>query len=172
MPTDTVYGLAIDPLCRQALRSLFALKTRPPGKAIVILVSDAAQAAEVVDIGPLARSLMATHWPGGLTIVCRRRRDVPVHLGDLATETVAVRAPDHRVAQAVLGRCGPLGVTSANRTGDPPTQSATEAQRLFGDGVAMYLDGGSAAGRPSTVVDATTDEAVVLRHGAVTLGAQ
>lgn len=167
IPTDTVYGLGVDPLRRDAIGALYALKQREMEKAIPILVADAAQAAEIVDVSAVAAALMERHWPGGLTIVCRRRRDVPVHIGDPVTATVAVRAPDHAVASALLRRCGPLAVTSANVSGQPSVLVAAQAEALFGDRVALYLEGDEPGGMASTVVDATTDDLLVLRPGSV-----
>ncbi len=171
LPTDTVYGLGIDPRNAAAYELLYAAKRRRPDKAIPVLVADAAQAAEIVVVTELGERLMERHWPGGLTIVLGRRRDVPVHVGDPVTGTVAVRAPDHPMAHALLVRCGPLAVTSANVSGSPPSIDAAAAEAAMGTTVAVYLPGGgSPAGVASTVVDATGDEPLVLRHGAVDIG--
>lgn len=171
LPTDTVYGLGIDPGNAAAYELLYAAKQRRPDKAIPVLVADAAQAAEVVVVTELGQRLMELHWPGGLTIVLRRRRDVPVHVGDPVTGTVAVRAPDHPLARGLLTRCGPLAVTSANVSESPPAIDAVAAEAAMGTTVAVYLRGsGSPAGVASTVVDATGKEPLVLRHGAVDIG--
>ena len=143
----------------------------PRLRTIPILVSGVEQAAEIVAVSEIGRSLIERHWPGGLTLVLRRRRDVPVHIGDPVTGTVAVRAPDHPVALDVLTRCGPLAVTSANVSGGQPARDAVEARAALGDAVAVYLEGVTAAGTASTVVDATGDEPLVLRQGAVDIGA-
>ena len=172
LPTDTVYGLGIDPRNASAYELLYATKRRRPDKAIPLLVADVEQAAEVVVVTELGRHLMKRHWPGGLTIVLGRRRDVPVHVGDPVTGTVAVRAPDHPVAHDLLTRCGPLAVTSANVSGSPPAVDAVGAEAALGSTVAVYLPGsGSPAGVASTVVDATGVEPLVLRHGAIDIGA-
>lgn len=172
LPTDTVYGIGIDPRNAAAYELLYAAKQRRPDKAIPVLVADVTQAAEVVVVTELGRRLMERHWPGGLTIVLGRRRDVPVHVGDPVTGTVAVRAPDHPVAHALLARCGPLAVTSANVSGSPPAVDADAAEAAMGSTVAVYLPGsGSPAGVASTVVDATGVEPLVLRHGAIDIGA-
>jgi L-threonylcarbamoyladenylate synthase len=172
LPTDTVYGLGIDPRNPAAYELLYAAKRRQPDKAIPILVADAAQAAEIVEVSALGRRLMDRHWPGGLTIVQRRRRDVPVHIGDPVTATVAVRAPADGTTHALLAECGPLAVTSANLSGERASLDADEAQRALGSTVAVYLRGeGAPAGVASTVVDATGDEPLVLRLGSVDIGA-
>lgn len=172
LPTDTVYGLGIDPRNPAAYELLYAVKRRRPDKAIPILVADAVQAAEIVEVSELGRRLMDRHWPGGLTIVQRRRRDVPVHIGDPVTATVAVRAPAETTAHALLVQCGPLAVTSANLSGEPARLDAAEAERALGTTVAVYLRGEDAPqGVASTVVDATGDQPLVLRRGAVDIGA-
>jgi tRNA threonylcarbamoyl adenosine modification protein (Sua5/YciO/YrdC/YwlC family) len=171
VPTDTLYGIAIDPFRRESYAALYAAKQRPDDKAIPILVADVEQAAEIVEISDIGLRLMASHWPGGLTLVLRRRRDVPVHIGDPVTGTVAVRAPDHPVALDVLTRCGPLAVTSANLSGGRPALDAAGARATLGDAVSVYLEGATAAGIASTVVDATGDELLVLRQGAIDIGA-
>lgn len=172
LPTDTVYGLAIDPRNAAAYELLYAAKRRRPEKPIAVLVADATQAAEIVVVTDLGRRLMDRHWPGGLTIVLRRRRDMPVHVGDPVTGTVAVRAPDHVVAHDLLARCGPLAVTSANVSGSPPAVDSVAAEAVMGTTVAVYLRGrGNPEGVASTVVDATGQEPLVLRQGAVDIGA-
>ena len=171
VPTDTVYGLAIDPLKRDAYALLYAAKRRAPEKAIPLLVADTDQARQVGAPGELAQHLMDTHWPGGLTIVVMRHRDAPVHIGDPVTSTIALRAPDHPVALELLRAYGPLAVTSANISGEPPANDAAEARPVFGTTVAAYLDGPGAVGTPSTVVDATGEELLVLRKGAVEIEA-
>lgn len=172
LPTDTVYGIGIDPRNRAAYELLYAAKRRRPDKAIPLLVADAAQAAEVVEVSGLGRRLMDRHWPGGLTIVQRRRRDVPVHIGDPVTATVAVRAPADPTTQALLARCGPLAVTSANISGERAAVDADEAEAALGTTVAVYLRGvGVPAGVASTVVDATGEDPLVLRKGAIDIGA-
>lgn len=172
LPTDTVYGIGIDPRNPAAYELLYAAKRRRPEKAVPLLVADVDQAAGVVEVSELGRRLMERHWPGGLTVVQRRRRDVPVHIGDPVTATVAVRAPSDPTAHALLLRCGPLAVTSANLSGEPPALDADAAEAALGSMVAVYLrSGGAPAGVASTVVDATGDEPLVLRRGAIDIGA-
>lgn len=172
LPTDTVYGLGIDPRNRAAYELLYAAKRRHPDKAIPILVADVDQAEELVEVTVVGRALIDRHWPGGLTLVLPRRRGVPVHIGDPVTGTVAVRAPADPVVHAVLAHCGPLAVTSANVSGRAPAVTAQEARDVLGSTVAVYLEGsGSAAGVSSTVVDATGESPLVLRRGAIDIGA-
>ncbi|MDF1594988.1 MAG: L-threonylcarbamoyladenylate synthase [Acidimicrobiia bacterium] len=170
VPTDTVYGLAVDPLNTEAVAALYELKGRPDEKAIPVLVATVAQALEIVDIPPEIEDMALRHWPGPLTLVLRRHVELPDWVGERERGTVAVRIPDHPVALDFLSAAGPLAVTSANRSGNPPAQDEVEARELLGSGVAVYLEGRSPGGEPSTVVDMTTNPPRLVREGPVTFG--
>lgn len=170
MPTDTVYGLAVDPLNTQAVAALYELKGRPDEKAIPVLVATIAQALEIVDIPPEIEDMALRHWPGPLTLVLRRHVELPEWVGERERGTVAVRIPDHPVALDFLSAAGPLAVTSANRSGNPPAQDEVEARELLGSEVSVYLEGRSPGGESSTVVDMTTNPPRLVRKGPVTFG--
>ena len=170
MPTDTVYGVGVDPLNSEAVAALFELKGRPDEKAIPVLVATVAQALEIVDIPPEVEDMALRHWPGPLTLVLRKRVGVPDWVGDEELGTVAVRIPDHPVVLDLLSASGPLAVTSANRSGEPPALHEVEARELLGGGVAVYLEGRCPGGASSTIVDMTTDRPRMLREGPVAFG--
>lgn len=175
VPTDTVYGIAVWLDTPGGLERLFAAKNRPPDKAIALLVADREQAAEIGHLTAAARALVASFWPGGLTLVVPRRTDRPLPAaltgGELASgaiPTVGLRMPDHDAPRALAGALGPLPTTSANRSGEPEARDADEIERLLGDSIDLVLDGGPASGRPaSTVVDATGEVPRILRAGAI-----
>ncbi|MEO8420703.1 MAG: L-threonylcarbamoyladenylate synthase [Hyphomicrobium sp.] len=170
-PTETVYGLGADATNGEAVAAIFATKGRPRFNPLIVHVADARQAGEHVVLTVLAQRLIDAFWPGPLTLVLEKRPQSP--LSDLVTgglTTVAVRAPDHPVARALLQAAGrPLAAPSANRSGRiSPTQAAHVLGDL-GDDVALILDGGPTAyGLESTVVDARGNVPVLLRPGAVT----
>lgn len=169
IPTDTVYGLAVDPAAPGATARLFALKGRPADVPVAVLVSDAEQAARLADPVPAsARDLMRDHWPGPLTLVLPRRTGVDLDLGHPPT-TVGIRCPDEPLVRRIAAAVGPLATTSANRHGEPTPPTAAEVAALFGDGVAVVVDGGPRPGAASTVVDCTGPEPVVLRQGRLVL---
>nr|MDQ3958446.1 L-threonylcarbamoyladenylate synthase [Actinomycetota bacterium] len=149
IPTDTVYGLAAAPAHALAL---FELKGRPSEKAIPVLAADGAQLADVVTIDAAAAALAHDLWPGPLTLVLPRNPDFGADLGGDDPSTVAVRVPAHPVALELLRATGPLAVTSANLSGEPPSTTLAEAQSVFGERVDAYLDGGACDGEPSTVL--------------------
>ena len=129
IPTDTVYGLAVDPFRAGATDRIFAAKRRPRDVSLPLLVSGIEQALSVATAVPApALELMARYWPGPLTIVIPARPGLAADLGDDEV-TVGVRAPDHPVPLALCAAVGPLATTSANRHGEPPltTAAAVEA---------------------------------------------
>lgn len=169
IPTDTVYGIGADPFDEVAVTRLYEIKGRDEAKAIAILAADVTQAEAVARLSGPARELAERYWPGPLTLVLPRVAGAPRSLGDPERDTVGVRVPDHPVALGLLRAAGPLSVTSANRSGEPPVSGSDEAVETLGDLVDLYLPGRSGGGEASTVVDVTGAELRVLRQGPVPL---
>lgn len=175
MPTDTVYGVAADAFSPAAVQRLLDAKGRGRQSPPPVLVPGVTTLEALVESVPQAvRDLVEEFWPGGLTIVLPVHPSLVWDLGE-TRGTVAVRMPAHRLALALLEETGPLAVSSANKTGQPAAISATDAEGMLGDSVAVYLDDGiSETGVASTIIDATSlvtgiDPVVrVLRDGAVT----
>lgn len=167
VPTDTVYGLAVDPWAPGASGRLFAVKGRPRGVRLPVLVADVSQAARLVGdhLPPAAAALASRFWPGPLTVVVEATAGHGADLGE-ESPTVGLRCPDHAVIRAVCVAAGPIAVTSANLHGSPPctTAGAVLAQM---EGVALVVDAGACDGTPSTVVDATVSPPAILRAGAI-----
>lgn len=167
IPTDTVYGLAVDPFRPGATDRIFAVKRRPRDVSLPLLVTGVDQALSVATAVPaLARELMEAYWPGALTLVLPARPGMGADLGEDEL-TVGVRSPDHPVPQALCAAAGPLATTSANRHGEPPLVSAEAVAEAFGDDVPVVLDGGMCTGSPSTVVDCTGQQLKLLREGRI-----
>ena len=165
IPTDTVYGLAVDPFVPGAADRIFAAKRRPRDVELPVLVADVEQALGLVTgVSDLVRALMDRFWPGPLTLVLRRRPDLDADLGDDQT-TIGVRCPDHPVPLALSRMVGPLATTSANLHGQPTSTTAQHVAEVFGDAVPLVLDGGPCTGSPSTVVDCTDAVPRLLRQG-------
>jgi L-threonylcarbamoyladenylate synthase len=167
IPTDTVYGLAVDPTRPGATEALFALKDRPETLDLPVLVGTMEQAEALAGpdgLSPVARRLAHVFWPGALTIVVARRRHLGWVLG-ADRDSIGLRLPDHAVARALCDEVGPLATTSANLHGDPPCTDAEAVRRVFGSKV-VVVDGGECTGAPSTVVSAL-ETLRCLREGAV-----
>ena len=170
LPTDTVYGIGTDAFQPDAVAALLAAKGRGRDMPVPVLVGSwRGLDGLILVVQPVARDLVEAFWPGGLTLVVEHAPSLAWDLGD-ARGTVAVRMPLHPVALELLAETGPMAVSSANRTGQPPTATAEEARDQLGYAVAVYLDGGPSGDPvPSTIVDVTGDVPRVLRLGAVSL---
>ncbi len=166
-PTDTVYGLAALPTDDRAVARLFEAKKRALDRAVPLLIASAADVALVVDEVPaVARRLMRAFWPGALTIVFRTATGFRSAAVD---RTVALRVPGHPTPRELAKRLGaPITGTSANVSGGPEPLTADDVRSQLGEAIDPIINGGRcAAGRPSTVVDCTTEPPRVLREGAV-----
>ncbi|PYR58946.1 MAG: threonylcarbamoyl-AMP synthase [Acidobacteria bacterium] len=166
-PTDTLYGLAVDPRSGDAVHRLFALKGRRPQSALPLIAADVAQAELTGTFDAVARRLAAAWWPGPLTLVIPA--SPAIHRDALAGgATVAVRVPAHAVARE-LARAHefPISATSANPSGTPALASAGDVALAL-PGVDAILDAGPArGGAPSTIVEVGERGPRLIRAGAV-----
>lgn len=168
IPTDTVYGVAVEPTRPGATDRLFVVKERPRTAALPVLVASVHQAVELAgELPATAAALAEAFWPGGLTLVVPRRPGLDLDLGGEDDSTVGLRLPDHPVPVALARRVGALAATSANLHGQPTPEGADEVAARLGDAVELVLDGGPCAGAPSTVVACTAEGVTVLREGRV-----
>ena len=171
-PTETVYGLGGDATNERAVAEIFAAKGRPRFNPLIVHVPGLAEAEALAIFDDRARDVVARLWPGPLTLVLQRRGDCGLSLlASAGLDTVAIRAPAHEVAQALLRETGrPLAAPSANRSG---RVSPTEAAHVFeelGERVSLILDGGrTQVGLESTVLDLSGETPALLRPGGVTL---
>ena len=170
LPTDTVYGIAADAFSPPAVDRLLAAKGRGRDMPVPVLVGSWRGLDGLAEhVTPTMRSLVEAFWPGPLTLIVRAAGSLAWDLGE-TRGTVAVRMPLHPVTLAVLAETGPLAVSSANRTGQPPATDAAQAQEQLGTSVAVYLEAGSSGEAvPSTIVDLTGAAPQVRRAGALSL---
>lgn len=170
LPTDTVYGLGCDAFSSFAVQGLLDAKGRGRDMPVPVLVGSWSTVdGLVLGVPPLARRLIEAFWPGALSLVLPHAPSLSWDLGD-TRGTVMLRMPLHPVALELLRDFGPMAVSSANRSGQAPAATVTQAREQLADRVPVYLDGGP-AGEPiaSTIVDLTGDEPTVLRAGAVSV---
>ncbi|MEZ7995739.1 MAG: L-threonylcarbamoyladenylate synthase [Aquiluna sp.] len=174
IPTDTVYGIAVDAFSPKAVELLLKTKGRERSVPPPVLIPKVETlSALATDLPLVASKLAAAFWPGALTMVLRAQPSLDWDLGE-TRGTVALRVPDHKITLALLEDVGPLAVSSANTTGNAAAVTAQQAFDYFGDKVPVYLDGGgSPKGEASTILDLTQvrdGEAIrVLRKGALSL---
>ena len=162
-PTETVYGLAVNPFMPEAIERLFAAKGRDTAKAILLIVANAAQLEEIADIPGGARRCMERFWPGPLSLILPRKPALP----DMLTAggaTIGVRCPSSETARALCELVGhAITSTSANLSGEPPARCVAD---MHVPGVSLALDGGLLNDLPpSTVYDPVARR--VLREGAI-----
>lgn len=167
-PTDTVYGLGVLAQDYQGIERLFIVKGRDTAKAIAVLIGQVEHLALVTSgLSETASRLAQRFWPGALTLVVERHPSLPDNLSPLPT--VGVRMPDHPVALELLRRAGPMAVTSANLSGAANACSAEEVRQGLQGRIRLILDGGATpGGSPSTVIDCTQEQLVILRAGPIT----
>ena len=169
LPTETVYGLAANAFDAGAIQKIFELKGRPAHNPIIVHVASREMALEcVASWNESAERLAKAFWPGPLTIVLPRSAKVP----DIITAggiTVGVRWPSHPFIQAVIRACGfPLAAPSANPSNEVSPTNADHVRKYFGGKIPLIVDGGqSQVGIESTVVDASTTPARMLRPGII-----
>ena len=168
-PTDTVYGLGSMAFNQAAVESIYLAKDRLLEKAIPILIADEDELVSVAEwVPPLAFHLASRFWPGPMTLVLPKHKNLPAAIS--ATSTVGVRVPNQDFARSLLRCAGPLAVTSANLSGRESPRMAEEVLDQLNGRIPLILDGGlTLGGIPSTVVDVTGMEPIIIREGPITL---
>jgi len=165
IPTESSYGLGVDPRNRTGVEAVYRIKGREAGKGLPVVVADRGQLAGL-GIDPDLPILMplSACWPGALTVVLPSRLEIPAAMGQT---TLAVRVPGHAELRGLLAALGHgLTATSANRSGEPPVLDPAGAAALLAGEDAMVVDGGLLpGGLPSTLVAIEESGPVVLRSG-------
>ena len=168
-PTETQVGLLADALNERAVQSICAMKQRPPNEPIPLIVPSLEVALELVrDVSAQAIALATQYWPGPLTLVLRGQARLPAPL--LKNGNVALRIPGPSPALDLVTAFGAaLTATSANLSGLPPLSTEITLRATFGTSLAGIVSGLPPGGLPSTIVDVTGDQPIVLRQGAIVL---
>jgi L-threonylcarbamoyladenylate synthase len=168
-PTDTVYGLGVDPFNISAIIKLFEAKGRDYNKAIAILVGSIDQVNLIAEtLTESARKLIKAFWPGGLTVIVPKLKTIPDLLS--TNQSIGVRMPNHALTLRILNEFGPLATSSANISGKPNPMNAGDVYSQLNGRIPLILDGGNCPGGiPSTVVDCIGEKTQILRNGAIDL---
>ena len=169
LPTETVYGLAANALDAAAVEKIFQIKGRPALNPVIVHVAGLEMARRCVGEWPAAAErLAASFWPGPLTLVLPRAREIPGIVTAGGT-TVGVRWPGHPFIQAVIRECGfPLAAPSANPSNQISPTNAEHVRKALGGKIGLIVDGGqSQVGIESTVLDVTVSPPRVLRPGMI-----
>ncbi len=171
VPTDTFYGLAVDPVNLFAVEQIYQIKTRQKHKPLSLLIASLAQAYELVrETEPLIDKLAERFWPGPLTIIVKAGSKLPLR-STANTGNVALRVPDAAIPRAVVERLGlPITATSANLQGASECTNAGCVRDQIGDRIPLIVDGGPTGhAKPTTIVDISLGEGrwEILREGAI-----
>jgi len=171
LPTDTVYGMGVDAFAADAVGAVLAAKGRGREMPLPVLVPNAQTVDGLaINVPAYAHDLIRAFWPGPLTLVLHSQASLMWDLGE-TNGTVALRMPENETALRLLTEVGPMAVTSANVSGQPPASSILDAATPLGSAVSVYLDAGpSAGGLASTILDCTRESPVILRAGAISAG--
>jgi len=168
-PTETYYGLAVDPKNESAVTALFNVKKRPVDKPLLLLVQDRSQLLDLISlVPPELEPLIAKYWPGPLTLIFPAHPSVNSII-TAGTGTVGIRISPHQVAEKLVrGFGGAITATSANISGMPPAKCAQEVVDMFGDDIDYVLDGGgTTAGLCSTIIGVKKSQLQVIRTGVI-----
>ena len=170
VPTDTFYGLAVDPVNLRAVESIYEIKTRLKHKPLSLLIADAAQAYELArDLDARFDLLAERYWPGPLTLIVRAGSRLPLR-STANTGNVALRVPGAVIPRVIVEKLGlPITATSANLQGFPECNYASCVRDQIGDRIPLIVDGGP-TGRSvaTTIVDLSTGGPwEILREGAI-----
>jgi tRNA threonylcarbamoyl adenosine modification protein (Sua5/YciO/YrdC/YwlC family) len=171
MPTDTFYGLSVDPVNLRAVESIYEIKSRLNHKPLSLLIAEMEQAYDLArDLGDSFDVLAERFWPGPLTLIVRAGAKLPLR-STANTGNVALRVPDAAIPRAVVAAFGlPITATSANLHGAPECTHAAGVRDQIGERIPLIVDGGPTAGRAhTTIVDLSGGKKSwqILREGAI-----
>ena len=168
-PTETYYGLGVDPFNKNGLECIFKLKQRSLSKAILLIIDNLSQLDRLITSFPLPyQALIDTHWPGPLTLIFPALASLP-HLLTGGSGTIGIRMSSSEITTQICKSSGtPITATSANISGKPPAASVEEVVGYFGDKIDLIIDGGvSAAPQCSTIAAIQGGRIRVVRSGMI-----
>ena len=169
-PTDTYYGLGVDPFNEKGIRRVFEIKSRTYNKPLLILIGTKAQITQLTKSrSQEANQLIQNFWPASLTLIFDAVSKLPSIL-TANTGKVGIRLPKNEWTRRLIQTAGcALTATSANRNGEKNTRTAQEVLHTFGKDIDLIIDPGPApGGKVSTLLDTTVSPPTLMRHGAIT----
>ena len=172
LPTETVYGIAVDARNKSAVEKIYEIKNRDYSKPLQVMVASLEEAKKIAEFNSKALELAKKYWPGALTIILKLKPDYLANNFNKINETVGIRIPNHPMAIEILRHANfPLAVTSANISGENAHVIYEEAKKNFAGKLDMFIDGGeSEIGISSTVIDITDESNLkIVRKGSIKL---
>ena len=164
IPTETVYGIGVNPTSQTAVNKIFELKERDEEKPLSILISSFYDIHKLGVVSTIPE-VVELYWPGPLTIIVETTLEFSDGVGTKSPNTIGIRVPDNDLAIELLKITGPLAVTSANISGNEDVKSDVDAQNIFGDAIKHYIKGEALHGSGSTIIDLREEGGRILREG-------
>ena len=164
IPTETVYGIGVDPNSQIAVNKIFQLKERDEDKPLSILISSFYDIHKL-GVTSTIPEVVELYWPGPLTIIVETTLEFSDGVGTKSPNSIGIRVPDNESAIELLKVTGPLAVTSANISGDEDVKSDIDAENIFGDSIQHYIKGEALHGSGSTIIDLREEDVKILREG-------
>ena len=164
IPTETVYGIGVNPTSQTAVNKIFELKERDEDKPLSILISSFYDIHKLGVVSTIPE-VVELYWPGPLTIIVETTLEFSDGVGTKSPNTIGIRVPDNDLAIELLKITGPLAVTSANISGNEDVKSDVDAQNIFGDAIKHYIKGEALHGSGSTIIDLREEDVRILREG-------
>jgi tRNA threonylcarbamoyl adenosine modification protein (Sua5/YciO/YrdC/YwlC family) len=164
IPTETVYGIGVNPNSQDAVDKIFQLKERDEDKPLSILISSFHDIHKL-EVTSLIPEVVELYWPGPLTIIVETNLQFSDGVGTKSPNTIGIRVPDNDSTVKLLKETGPLAVTSANISGGVDVKSDIDAKNTFGDAVKYYIKGEALHGSGSTIIDLREEGGKILREG-------
>ncbi len=165
--TDTLYGLCTSAFIKENVEEIYDIKGRDENKPFIILLSEVSDLKSFsITLTPKQKRHLDEIWPGKVSVIlpCPDKKFEYLHRG---TNSLAFRIPKKNSIRDILEITGPLVAPSANKQGQKPAETVTEAKAVFGEDIDAYFSGGKLAGAPSTIITFKDDTLVCLREGAV-----
>ena len=164
IPTETVYGIGVNPNSQDAVNKIFKLKERDEDKPLSILISSFHDIHKL-GVTSVIPEVVELYWPGPLTIIVETTLQFSDGVGTKSPNTIGIRVPDNDSTIELLKETGPLAVTSANISGGVDIKSHIDAKNNFGDAVKYYIKGKALHGSGSTIIDLRVEGGRILREG-------
>ena len=164
IPTETVYGIGVNPNSQIAVNKIFQLKERDEDKPLSILISSFYDIHKL-GVTSTIPEVVELYWPGPLTIIVETTLEFSDGVGTKSPNSIGIRVPDNESAIELLKVTGPLAVTSANISGDEDVKSDIDAENIFGDSIQHYIKGEALHGSGSTIIDLREEDVKILREG-------
>ena len=167
-PTDTLYALGADIFNDDAVKKVFALKKRPSSNPLPVAVTNFEEMSAIAYTNEMVEKITTRFLPGPLTLILYKKESVS-SLVTGGLDKIAIRIPNNALALDLLSNFGPLTVTSANVHGEKTPYIINEIMMQFTNEIPVYINDGKLQGKPSTIIDVTSEIPTMVRSGSLPL---